>query len=66
MQIDGKGTPQNHVAAYEYLNLAAKRGHDRAGAELIFLRAKMSEDDISKAETLAATWVPRKKKDLPW
>jgi TPR repeat protein len=66
MQIEGNGTALNHVAAYEYLSLAAERGNDRAGAELIFLKAKMSPDEISKAVALAGGWVPKKKRDLPW
>jgi len=66
MQIEGHGTPKNHVAACAYLMLAAQEGYERAKAELLFLRAKMSAEEVTQAEALAAKWSPKRKKDVPW
>jgi TPR repeat protein len=56
MQINGDGTPRDHVSAYMWLNLAAAQGHERAKLELVFLRAKMTPEQIADGERLARNW----------
>jgi uncharacterized protein len=59
MQINGNGALKDPVQAYMYLKLAAQAGFARASAELLFLRAKMSAEDIAEAESLADKWTPK-------
>ena len=42
MHINGHGTSQDYVLAFKWLSLAAERGHERAKAELVFLKPVLS------------------------
>lgn len=54
---DGEGVEQNLVAAYKWANLAGGQGVDVAAIKS-WLSARMTRDEVSRAQTLSAAWKP--------
>jgi TPR repeat protein len=60
LYADGKGVPQDYLEAYFWLNLAAARSTGKEQERVTKARdeaaAKLTPDDLSKAQQRAATW----------
>ena len=54
----GRGTPPDYVQARMWIALAAKGGDTSANKYADIIAAKMTPDEISKAQKLAAAWTP--------
>ena len=60
LYADGKGVPQDYLEAYFWLNLAAARStgkeQERFDKSRDEAAAKLTPDDLSKAQQRAAAW----------
>lgn len=54
----GKGAPQDYVAAYKWLYLAATQGNITAKKAMSVVARKMIPAQIAEAEQLARKWKP--------
>ena len=59
LYANGQGVQQNYVAAAMWLNLAAMQGNASAVENRDFVAAKMTPDQLAKAERLAREWKPK-------
>jgi TPR repeat protein len=58
MYADGAGVPRDYVQAYMWVNLAAAQGYTPAKDRLSELEAKMTREQIAKAQELSRTRQP--------
>ena len=58
LYVQGLGVPQNYVQAHMWFSLAASRFEAEAVKERDALAARMSPEQVAKAQDLAATWQP--------
>ena len=54
----GLGAPQDYVQAHLWFNLAASRGESEAVTERDALAARMTPEQVAKAQEQAAAWQP--------
>jgi TPR repeat protein len=63
MHYKGEGVPQDFVIAHSWINLAASRAADNAGARARSLRdllaKEMTKEQIAEAQNLARQWKPQ-------
>jgi TPR repeat protein len=57
MYANGEGVDQNFVVAYKWANLAGGQGVDVSTIKS-WLSARMTRDDISRAQIISASWKP--------
>jgi TPR repeat protein len=55
----GEGVPVDCQAAYMWLRLAARQGNRQALKNIDIIAAKMTEEDIAKAEQMVLEWKPK-------
>ena len=58
MYYHGEGVPQDYVQAHMWVSLAAAQGDADAVKARDWLAARMTPDQIAKAQALAAAWKP--------
>jgi TPR repeat protein len=58
MYEEGVGVPQNYIEAHRWYNVAAAQGHETARTARDALAARMTPEDLSAAQKLAAAWAP--------
>lgn len=56
LYAEGKGTLQDYVEAHKWANLAAARGHTKAGELRDRLAERMTQRQIAEAQTAAGEW----------
>ena len=57
MYHKGRGGPQDNIQAYMWFNLAATQGVEAAAKTRDLAEARMTADDVSKAQRMARDWL---------
>ena len=59
MYFDGTGVIQDYLMSHMHLNLAASKGEEKAAQNREVVTAKMTSDQIAKAQQMAREWMEK-------